>query len=247
MTMIAPNIQVVAIDDIQPHPANPRKGNLAAIRESIREHGFVGVIAVQISTSRIVIGRHRWEAAKAEGFTQVPVLWLELTDEQALRLLLADNRASDLAGYDDDALLRSLRDIGNLQGTLFDQDALETLIAKVGETPTIAPEFKGDYADAGAEMEERAKSADRIGQEMRDVVVVMKPAEYAVFIAEVKDLQKRLGIAGVSATIIAAVHMLVSEQPLPDAGKIDRMRSWRKELEWAVPYTERARFLEDFA
>jgi hypothetical protein len=240
-------IERVAIDELQPHPQNPRRGNVAAIEESIKAHGFVAPIVAQAGTGRIIIGRHRWTAAKNLGLRDVPVIWLDVDNEQALRLLLADNRTSDLSGYDDDHLLQTLRDIGNLQGTLFDQDALETLIAKVGQTPAIAPEFKGDYADAGAEMEARKASAERIGQELKDVVLVMKPAEYAAFMTEVRDLQKRLGIAGVSATIIAGVHMLVSEQPLPDTGKIERMRAWRQVLEWAVPHTERVRFLEDFS
>lgn len=240
-------IEYVPIDDLQPHPQNPRRGNVAAIEESIKTHGFVAPIVAQAVTSRIIIGRHRWTAAKNLGMKEVPVIFLDIDNEKALRLLLADNRTSDLSGYDDDHLLQTLRDIGNLQGTLFDQDALETLIAKVGQTPAIAPEFHGDYADAGAEMEARKASAERIGQELKDVVVIMKPEDYLKFMWGVKVLQKRLGISGVSATIIAAVHILVEEQPLPDTGKIERMRSWRQVLEWAVPHTERVRFLEDFS
>ena len=241
-------IEEVVITTLVPHPANPRKGNIAAIRESIREHGFTGVIVAQRSTRRIVIGRHRWEAAKQEGAMLVPVMWLDIDDTQALRLLLADNRASDLAGYDEDALLKNLRDIGNLQGTLFDMDALETLEAKMGQVATLAAtDFKGDYADAGQEMEQRAASAERIAQEMKDVVLVMKPEDYAAFMADVKVLQKRWGISGLIATVVSAVHRNATDMTEEAAGKADRMRKWRERLNWMIPPEDRAEFLEDFA
>lgn len=239
-------IETVDIDILVPHPSNPRKGNLAAIRESIREHGFAGVVCVQVGTNRIVIGRHRWEAAKLEGLKMVPVMWLNVDDSQALRLLLADNRASDLAGYDEDQLLKNLRDIGNLQGTLFDMDALETLEAKVGTVATIDPTFKGDYADAGQEMEARAAQAERISQEMKDVVLVMKPEDYAVFMADVKVLQKRWGISGLIACVVSAVHRNALEQT-EDTGKVDRMRKWAGRLRWAINKADEAEFTEDFA
>lgn len=240
-------IETVDIDILVPHPSNPRKGNIPAIRESIREHGMVGLIAVQAGTNRIVIGRHRWEAAKLEGLKHVAVQWLEIDDSQALRLLLADNRASDLAGYDEDALLKNLRDIGNLQGTLFDMDALETLEAKVGTVATIDPEFKGDYADAGQEMAQRAAQAERIAQEMKDVVLVMKPEDYAVFMADVKVLQKRWGISGLIACVVSAVHRCSLGQDAESSTKIDRMRKWAGRLRWAINKQDEQEFMEDFA
>lgn len=239
-------IVYVDVGELIKHPANPRKGNIPAIRESIREHGFVGVIAVQRSTGRIIIGTHRFEAAQQEGILSVPVMFLDIDDTQALRLLLADNRSSDLAGYDEDQLLKNLRDIGNLQGSLFDMDALETLEAKVGTITTIDPTFKGDYADAGQEMEARAAQAERIAQEMKDVVLVMKPEDYAVFMADVKTLQKRWGVSGLIATVVMAVHRNALEQG-EDTGKIERMRKWAGRLRWAINHADEAEFLEDFA
>lgn len=237
----------VDVGELIKHPANPRKGNIAAIRESIREHGFVGVLAVQRSTGRIIIGAHRYEAAVQEGLLSVPVVFLDIDDTQALRLLLADNRASDLAGYDEDALLKNLRDIGNLQGTLFDMDALETLEAKVGAVRTIDPEFHGDYADAGQEMEARAAQAERIAQEMKDVVLVMKPDDYATFMADVKVLQKRWGISGLIACVVSAVHRNATDQSEDAVGRVERMRKWGGRLRWAINKADEAEFLEDFA
>ena len=37
-----PNAMDLPIDSVKPHPANPRKGNVAKIAESIKTNGFYG-------------------------------------------------------------------------------------------------------------------------------------------------------------------------------------------------------------
>lgn len=124
----------VPVDDVAPHPDNPRIGDLAAIRESIRINGFYGALVVQRSTGHIVAGNHRWAAARAEGLDEVPVIYIDVDDATARRILAADNRTADLAGYDDRALLELLNDIDGvtgLVGTGYDDDDLAELLARV--------------------------------------------------------------------------------------------------------------------
>ncbi len=102
--MSAQEYEIIPIGDVQPHPDNPRKGDLKAIGASVEELGFYGAIVVQRSTSFILAGNHRWKALKAAGATEVPVLWIDVDDEKARRIMLADNRVSDLGGYDPAAL-----------------------------------------------------------------------------------------------------------------------------------------------
>ena len=45
--------EIVSVNDISPHPNNARKGNINAIRESIKSNGFYGVCVVQRSSSHI--------------------------------------------------------------------------------------------------------------------------------------------------------------------------------------------------
>ena len=68
--------EIVSVNDISPHPNNARKGNINAIRESIKSNGFYGVCVVQRSSSHILIGNHRYLAAVEEGLTEVPVIWV---------------------------------------------------------------------------------------------------------------------------------------------------------------------------
>lgn len=123
---------IVPIGELRPHPANPRKGNVSAIADSVAANGFYGAIVAQRSTGMILAGNHRWEAARREGLTEVPVCWLDCTDAEARRILTVDNRTNDEAGYDNEALARLLNDIraeaGSLVGTGYTQEALDTLL-----------------------------------------------------------------------------------------------------------------------
>lgn len=127
-------IEQVPIGSLQPHPRNPRRGDVGAIQASIGHHGFYGTVVAQRSTRRILAGNHRWLAAQAAGLTEVPVAWVDVDDEQAERILLVDNRANDLASYDDGALLDLLRELqatdDGLAGTGFDDAAMDALLAE---------------------------------------------------------------------------------------------------------------------
>ena len=81
------------------------------------------------------------------GWTEIAATFHDCDDDQALRILLVDNRANDLATYDDTALADLLRQLAEtdlgLDGTLFDGDALDQLIHDLGREDEIgvdAPE-----------------------------------------------------------------------------------------------------------
>lgn len=146
------------------HPDNPRRGNIDAIAESIRTNGWWGVIVAQTSTRRVLAGNHRLEAAKRLNMTSVPVHWLDVDDHAARRILLADNRAADLAAYDDATLAALLDtitlDTTDLDGTLYTRDDADRLLASIAgpidpasdDTPPLPVEAKsrlGDVFDLG--------------------------------------------------------------------------------------------------
>lgn len=133
----------VPVDDLTPHPANPRQGDVGAIVESIERNGWWGVIVAQRSTGHVLAGNHRLQAARHLGMTTVPVHYLDVDDATALRVLLADNRANDRATYNDDQLAQLLQsimdDAGTLDGTLYDGDDLDQLLADITTLPPGAP------------------------------------------------------------------------------------------------------------
>lgn len=103
--------EMVPVKALRPHPRNPRRGDVEAIRQSIRANQFYGALLVQRSSKRILVGEHRWRAAQLEGLRKIPVFWADLDEEAALRILLADNRDNDLAGYDEDLLASALQEL----------------------------------------------------------------------------------------------------------------------------------------
>lgn len=132
------------INALKPHPDNPRQGDIGAIHESITHNGFYGTIIVQKSTGYILAGNHRWQAAKAAGLTEIPVTYLDVNDDHARRILLADNRTNDLATYNDEALAQLLQELhdttGTLDGTGYDGDDLDQLLSDLEHDPLATPD-----------------------------------------------------------------------------------------------------------
>lgn len=134
------------IDELLEHPDNPRRGDEEAIEASMAAHGFYGAVLAQTSTRRIIAGNHRTRVARRRGEATVPVLWLDVDDDQARRLLLVDNRTSDDARYDDRVLtdlLAELAAAGDLTGTGWDPTDLARLLKRwdtPGDPDAIPPE-----------------------------------------------------------------------------------------------------------
>lgn len=134
MKIINEKAETVSTDQLVPHPKNPRQGDVGAIAESIKENGWYGTIIAQQGTNFILAGNHRWQAAQQLGMQEVPVTWVDVDSETALRILLADNRTSDLATHNDDVLAEILKDLyqeNGLLGTGYDGDDLDSLIQKI--------------------------------------------------------------------------------------------------------------------
>ena len=144
MSFVSPGLlceqayELVAPRALRPHPRNPRRGDVDAIEESIAENGFYGCVVAQRSTGYILAGNHRWKAAKRAKIERVPVVWLDVDDQRALRILLVDNRTNDLADYADSrlaALLSELRADSGLRGTGYDEDFHNKLLSRLAPAP----------------------------------------------------------------------------------------------------------------
>lgn len=158
MDILNQTVETVAIGALSPHPRNVNQGDIGAIHQSIEVNGFWGTVVAQRSTGHILAGNHRWMAAKQSGAEEIPVAWVDVDDEAALRILLADNRTTRL-GHDDpqglaDLLKELLDSTGTLDGTGFDPDDLDELLADIGEKPS-AGEDPGAQTDRAEELREK--------------------------------------------------------------------------------------------
>jgi ParB-like chromosome segregation protein Spo0J len=124
---------MTTVADLTLFPGNARRGDVAKIEESIRVNGFYAPIVVQRSTGYVLVGNHRLRAAQNVGLTEVPVVYLDLTDAQALKINLADNKLSDDATYDVDDLIDQLQTVDDLDGTGWSEEELAELLGDDGD------------------------------------------------------------------------------------------------------------------
>ena len=126
----------VNIDRLIPYARNARihnKEQVLQLRSSLREFGFVNPVLITEDYS-IIAGHGRIMAAKAEGLTEVPCVFVEhLTEAQKKAYILADNRLAMNAGWDEELLaleFADLKDLGfDLEMTGFDSAEIDKLFS----------------------------------------------------------------------------------------------------------------------
>ncbi|KAA9133751.1 DNA methyltransferase [Microbacterium caowuchunii] len=137
------------LDDLTPYYKNPRKGNVDVIADSLRTRGQYKPIVVNAGTftgrrNEILAGNHTYLAARALSWDRIDVVTVDVSEEEAAQIVLADNRIADLGDYDDDLLRDVLGDAGDLTGTGYTDEDLERMFAEPAE-PTekssLASEF----------------------------------------------------------------------------------------------------------
>ena len=89
-----------SVEMVRPHPDNPSSGDEDAITESIEINGMYRPVYVQRSTGYILAGNTTYAACLRLGSLRIPVVWLDVDDTTALRILLGDNELARLAIVD---------------------------------------------------------------------------------------------------------------------------------------------------
>lgn len=110
------NIKQVKIQDLIPHPSNPRilDDAVKPVARSIQEFGFINPVI--INEKKIILAGHaRTKAAESLGMEEVPTVTVKnLTNAQELAYLLADNRLSENASYDNNMLADVIKSIEDM-------------------------------------------------------------------------------------------------------------------------------------
>lgn len=129
-------LQVVQIPlaDLHPHPMNARRGNVGLIAESLRELDQYRPVVVNRGTrtgrpNEILAGHHLVLAATELGWTEVAATYVDVDDAEGTKIMLADNRTSDVATYDDALLAELLASLPDLAGSGYHQEDLDALEA----------------------------------------------------------------------------------------------------------------------
>ena len=111
-------VRTVPLREIEPDPGQPRKTfpeeSLSELADSISQHGLLQPIAVRPQSMggyRIVAGERRWRACRLAGLTEVPVIILDVSDQEAMELALIENlQREDLDPIEEACGIRELMD-----------------------------------------------------------------------------------------------------------------------------------------
>lgn len=97
------NMEEVAVNNLRPYERNAKlhpRDQINKLKRSIEEFGFLSPCLID-HDGNIIAGHGRIEAAKELGLETVPCVYVEgLTDEQRRAYILADNRLTELGGWD---------------------------------------------------------------------------------------------------------------------------------------------------
>ena len=99
---------------LKPDPRNARlhgERNLEAVKKSLADFGWRQVIVARKKDGIVLAGNARLEAAKALGWTEAPVLFVDDDKHRAMAFALADNRTAEMATWDDDRLAAALSEL----------------------------------------------------------------------------------------------------------------------------------------
>lgn len=145
--------------------ANARQGNVDVIADSLRTNGQFKPIVVNKGThtgrpNEVLAGNHTLRAVLQLRDTEpddprwqaIDTYVIDVDDEAATRIVLADNRTSDLGTYDETSLLALLESVDHdLDGTGYDYDDLNDLLAA---TSSAADDFAAYFEAQGGEAQD---------------------------------------------------------------------------------------------
>lgn len=141
-------VEWVPIDRVFLSPSNPRLNEKAVphVAASLRRFGWQQPIVAKPS-GEVIAGNTRLKAAKGLGMTDVPVVWFDGSDLEAMAFQIADNRTHEFAEWDVGPLskmLESLRVEDALDGVGYTDEDIGSLLHQVQS-----------FADAAAEAEDQ--------------------------------------------------------------------------------------------
>lgn len=104
--------RMLPLSSVEPDPMQPRSamGDLSDLTESIRERGVLEPILVRVTPAdeegktpfRIISGERRYRAAMAASRSEIPVIVMDVNEEEALEIALIENlQRKDLTPFEE--------------------------------------------------------------------------------------------------------------------------------------------------
>jgi len=106
---------LIDVDLLTPHPRNSNthgEKQIKMLAKIIDHTGWRHPIIVSSRSKFIVAGHGRLEAAKLNGYKEVPVQYQDFNSEAAeFEFLIADNKIAELADHDDALMIENIKDL----------------------------------------------------------------------------------------------------------------------------------------
>lgn len=221
-------VEYVPIESIRPNSYNPNRQDeetLSLLCKSIEEDGFTQPVVVQRSTGEIVDGEHRWRAARMMKMAQIPVCFVDMTDEQMRIATLRHNRAR---GSEDAVLaVDVLRDLQQLGAIDWAQDSLQ-----LGDEELNSLLQGQSVAEELGRMEEHSESwiPDRAEPTQANAV---KEGTATRFNTDIHDQRKVVSMSS-SAAAAAAAREESARSATSEIGRARAMQEHEKPVRFSI-------------
>lgn len=141
------------LSNLQPFEGNPRTHSAAsvqAVANSMKKFGWTNPILVQEGTGRVLAGHGRILAAQKNGIDTAPVVYLQLSDDEASAYTIVDNQSATLSDWDEERLVTMVRELSgegfDLSVLGFEESFLQDLLGQAPDPPvpeeeTVKQEF----------------------------------------------------------------------------------------------------------
>lgn len=146
-------VQYIDPQELKPFADNPRhhsERNIQDIQRSIKKFGFTNPILVRQEDNMVVAGHGRLQSAQELGLDEVPVIYLDFSENDAKLYAITDNRTAETSEWDLvalDELVQSLEmDEDELPDTGFYADELEEILAEIDSTSAPQGEEQAEVA-----------------------------------------------------------------------------------------------------
>lgn len=157
-----PRAQILRVDmefpikQLSPYHKNARKGDPEKVAESLHENGQFKPIVVNIGgltgrPNEILAGNHTYLGARRLGWKTMACAFVDVDEDRARAIVLADNAAGDNSSYDEalltELLVEQSESVGTLVGTVFTDEMLGKLVKKNVEDPKADVDRIEDMSD----------------------------------------------------------------------------------------------------
>lgn len=137
------------VADLHLYYRNARRGSVPEIAKSLKVNKQYVPITVNVGThtgrpNEVLRGNHTVKAARDLGWKSLDVNYVDVDDDHARRIVLADNKTAAFGDYDTDLLAAEVSALDDLEGSGYSQEDLDKLLNGPDEDP-VDSEHQEEY------------------------------------------------------------------------------------------------------